>query len=88
MATDHLPPGDGERAALTLATPANDNWGVCSDWQTPAEALQAIRRMKAALERKLAADFTLRQSPEYRQDWEIVVAMEKCALWHHYGVRA
>jgi len=68
-------------------TPDNDNWGVASPWQTPAEALQSIRRMKDEMRQELAADFTLRSCPEHRQIWECLLAAEKCALWHYYGVR-
>lgn len=72
---------------LTPPVPDNDNWGVASSWETPAEALQNIRRMKARVRQELAADFTLRASPKHRQYWDILIAMEKCALWHYYGVR-
>lgn len=65
----------------------NDNWGVCSEWQTPAEALQKIRRMKAEMRRELAADFSLRSCPKHRMIWESLHAAEKCALWHYFGVR-
>ena len=65
----------------------NDNWGVCSWWQTPAEALQMLRRTKDEMRRELAEDFTLRSCPKHRMLWECVHAAEKCALWHYYGVR-
>jgi hypothetical protein len=65
----------------------NDNWRLMPDWRTPAEFMQWIRRDKERLRRKLAADFTLRSNPQYRLDWDILIAMEKCALWHCYGVR-
>ena len=77
--------GVGE--TIPLPTPDNDNWGVASSWQTPAEALQKVRRMKDEMRRELAADFTLRASPTHRQIWESLLAAEKCALWHYYGVR-
>jgi len=73
--------------AFTVPTGDNDNWGVASSWETPAEALQKIRRMKDEMRRELAADFTLRACPKHRQVWECLLAAEKCALWHYYGVR-
>jgi hypothetical protein len=65
----------------------NDNWTVASSWETPAEALQKLRRMKGEMRRELAADFTLRACPKHRRIWESLLAAEKCALWHYYGVR-
>jgi hypothetical protein len=73
--------------ALSLPTPDNNNWTVASSWQTPAEALQKLRRIKDEMRRELAADFTLRACPKHRRIWESVLAAEKCALWHYYGVR-
>jgi hypothetical protein len=78
-------PGVGEM--IPLPEPANDNWGVASSWQTPAEALQQLRRMKVEMRRELAADFTLRACPKHRQIWESLLAAETCALWHYYGER-
>lgn len=72
---------------LTPPVPANDNWGVASSWQTPAEALQQIHRMMDEVRRELAADFRLRGCPTHRRHWETLIEMEKCALWHYYGVR-
>ena len=68
-------------------TPGNDNWGVCSDWQTPAEVMQWLRQRKGRLSRELAADARLWACPEHRLTRTITLAIEKCALWHHYGVR-
>lgn len=73
--------------AMTFPSPANDNWPMCSDWMTPAEALQILRRMKARLQKQLEEDFTRRHNAEFRQDWEVLVGAEKCTLWHYYGVR-
>lgn len=67
--------------------PANDNWGIASDWQTPAEAMQSIHRMQADMRRELVADFTLRSDPQHRQEWETLIEMEKCALWQFYRIR-
>lgn len=72
---------------VSLPTPGNDNWGVASSWQTPAEAVQKIRRMKDEMRRELAVDFTLRACPIHRRHWETLIEMEKCALWHYYGMR-
>lgn len=71
----------------SLPAPDNDNWGVAGNGQTPAEALQLIRRWKAQAKRELAADFSLRSCPEHRKTWDITLAMEKCALWIYYRVR-
>jgi hypothetical protein len=68
--------------------PANENGGVAPAWQTPAEALQDIRRMKARWKQELAADFRRRSCPKHRETWEILVAMEKCIRWHVYGERS
>ena len=68
-------------------TADNDNWGVAGNGQTPAEALQMIRRWKAQAKRELEADFSLRSCPEHRKTWEITLAMEKCALWIYWKVR-
>ncbi len=70
-----------------LPTADNDNWGVAGNGQTPAEALQLIRRWKAQAKQELAADFSLRSCPEHRKTWDITLAMEKCALWIYYRVR-
>ena len=83
------PPGSSTVAgeAASPPEPANDNWGVASDWRTPAETMQMIRRMKDEMRRELAADFTLRACPEHRKYWEILIEMEKCARWQLYGER-
>mgnify|MGYP001024809386 CR=1 FL=1 len=82
--------GDGPPQPGRFITPAahdNDNWGVAGNGQTPAEALQMIRRWKAQAKRELADDFSLRSDPEHRKTWEITLAMEKCALWIYWKVR-
>ena len=73
--------------SLSLPTPDNDNDGLAPPWQTPAEVLQQIRRMRDEMRRELAADFRLRTCPTHRRHWEILIEMEKCALWHYYGLR-
>ena len=71
----------------TPPTPDNQNIPMCSTWQTPAEALQKLRRMKAEMRRELAADFTLRSCPKHRTMWETLIGAERCTLWQYYGVR-
>jgi hypothetical protein len=72
----------------TPPKPDNDNWGVASKWQTPAEALQKIRRMKDEMRRELRADFRLRSCPTHRLHWDMLIEAEKCALWQFYGIRS
>lgn len=72
---------------ITPPVPDNDNWGVASSWQTPAEALQLIRRWKHRIRRELVSDPQLWRCPEHRLTRYIRYEMEKCALWHFYGVR-
>lgn len=67
--------------------PPNDNWRLMPDWRTPAEFLQRVRREKDRLRRELAADARLLTCPEHRRTWSIRLAMEKCCLWHYYGIR-
>lgn len=74
--------------AVTPPEPHNDNWGVASKWQTPAEALQKLRRMKEEMRRELRADFRLRADPTHRLHWTMLVEAEKCALWQFYGIRS
>jgi hypothetical protein len=72
---------------LMPVTPDNDNLRLIPDWRTPAEFFQWIRREKQRLRRLLAADFRLRSCPEWRRDWEVTLAMEKCGLYHLCGQR-
>ncbi len=65
----------------------NDNRRLMHDWQTPAEILQWIRQRKRRLHQEVAADARLWTCPEHRLTRSITLAMEKCALWHYYGVR-
>jgi len=73
--------------ALTPMQPDNDNWGVCSETKTPAEVMQWVRRRMARHCRELAANASLWHCPEHRLTRTITAAIEKCTLWHHYGVR-
>ena len=67
-------------------TADNDNLQVAASWQTPAEALQTIRSWKEQIRQELAADARLWDCPKHRLTREITLAMEKCALWHYYGI--
>jgi hypothetical protein len=67
--------------------PANSNGRLMEDWMTPAELLQWVRRTREEMRRELEADFSLRHCPKHRQDWESLHALERCTLWHYYGVR-
>ena len=69
----------------TTPAPDNDNWRLKPDWMTPAEFLQWLRREKERMQRELEADFRLRSCPKHRQDWDILVAIERCAS-HRYGI--
>lgn len=63
----------------------NDNWRLFSDWMTPAEFFQWIRRRKERLLRELAADFRLRSCPEHRLTWDVTIAMERCGRQRFHG---
>ena len=73
---------------LPPATPDNNNWPLMEPGRTPAEFMQWVRREKDRLRRELAADPGLLACPDHRLTREITLAMEKCCLWHYYGVRA
>lgn len=86
--TSHEPSQDAPFTWQAEPPPANnDNWGVASSWQTPAEALQWVRRRKLRLCRELSADARLWACHEHRLTRTIALAMEKCVLWHDYGIR-
>ncbi len=70
-----------------IPTPDNDNWRVAGNGQTPAEALQVIRRWKSRGKPEPAADFSLRACPEHRKTWDITVAVENWALWISSRIR-
>jgi hypothetical protein len=67
--------------------PDNDNWRLMHDWRTPAEFMQWVRQRKERLRREVQADERLLTCPDHRLTWDIALAMEKCCLWHYYGVR-
>ena len=68
---------------LTLPKPENDDFPVAAPWQTPAEAIQMIRRWIQEMRQELATDFTLRSCPEHRRKLDRMLAMEQCVRWHH-----
>ena len=72
---------------FTPPVPANENLLLLPDWMTSAEALQRIRRTMDEMRRELAADFRLRSCPKHRRQWDELIAIERCTLWHCYGVR-
>lgn len=65
----------------------NDNMELSPPWRTPAETLQLIRRYRARTVRQLAADSRLWACRDHLLLRTIPLAMERCALWHFYGVR-
>lgn len=67
--------------------PDNENKLLMEPWMTPAEFMQWLRQTREDMRRELAADFSLRHRPEYQREWEVLNAMERCCLWHYYGVR-
>jgi len=67
--------------------PDNDNWRLMDEWETPAEFMQWVRQEQERLTRELAANERLLTCPKHRLTREIRQAMEKCCLWHYYGVR-
>lgn len=71
-----------------LPQPDNDNWDLAPAWQTPAEVIQRIRRMKEEMRQELRADFRLRTDPKHRMYWESLLGLEQCALWKFYGIRS
>lgn len=73
--------------AFTTPKPDNNNWRLLSDWETPAEFMQWVRKEKERLRREVAEDPSLLACSEHRLTLDITLAMEKCALLHCYGVR-
>jgi hypothetical protein len=67
--------------------PDNTNWLLMNESRTPAEFMQWVRSEKRRLRREIAADPKLLTCPKHRLTWDITLAMEKCCLWHYYGVR-
>jgi hypothetical protein len=68
-------------------TPDNDNWGLKEDCITPAEFMQWVKRTRAEMRGELQANSSLWQCPTHRRHRTVLDAMERCALWHYYGVR-
>ena len=67
--------------------PDNENKRLMEPWMTPAEFMQWLRQTREEIRRELAADFSLRICPECRREWDVLNAMERCCLWHYFGVR-
>jgi hypothetical protein len=67
-----------------LPSPANENLVVKPDWQTPAEALQLVRRWKERSLREHQERRALWHCSAARLDWEIARALERCLLWTYY----
>lgn len=67
--------------------PDNENRRLFSADTTLEECMQWIRREKMRLAREVNADPRLMTCPEHQLTWRITLAMERCALWHYYGVR-
>lgn len=73
--------------AFSVPKRDNDNMELAPPWQTPAEVLQLLRRVKREMQEELKADFTLRTCTEYQQRWELLRGAEQFALWLYYGIR-
>jgi hypothetical protein len=71
-------------AACPLPTAGNDNGGICAEWQTPAETLRFIRRVRGEMRRELIADFRLRSCPKHRMIWESLNMAEACLKWQYF----
>jgi hypothetical protein len=72
---------------MPMPRPDNNNWRLMESWMTPAEFMQWVRNRKQRLEREITAEPRLLTCPKHRLTREIALAMEKCCLWHYYGVR-
>lgn len=70
--------------SLDLPSPANENLRVKSDWMTPAEALQTVRRIKRRLQRENLEDRVLFMSAHKRRVWDEVLVCEQCLLWKYF----
>lgn len=69
------------------AEATNDNFPVKAHWQTPAEAVPTIRGWRREMREELRAGFSPRACREHRRRWDLMHAMEKCALRVHFRVR-
>jgi hypothetical protein len=78
----HLMVGD-----LKLRLPDNNNLRLMDESETPARFMRWVRQEEERLDRELTADHRLLSCPKHRLTREINRAMEKCCLWHFYGVR-
>ena len=65
----------------------NDNMPVKAEWMTPAEALQAICRIKRRLTAENIKNFALFHSAARRKIWDEVNACEQCLRWMYFRER-
>lgn len=65
----------------------NDNLRVLSEWMTPAEVLQWVRREKVRLCREVASDPRLWFCPEHRRTWNARLGIEAIVIRQYYGGR-
>jgi hypothetical protein len=68
----------------TPPTPANDNRRVLATDETPADGLAAAARARRRLLAALLASPGLELTPGWRQDWDEVLAFERCVCWRYY----
>jgi len=71
-------------ASVVLPGYANDNNKVKSDWMTPPEALQLIRRIKQKLQMENIESQALFYSAPRRRLWDEIHACEQCLLWKYF----
>ena len=69
-----------------LSPPENDNRRLKSDWMTPAEVMQWVRREKERLSRAVAQDARLWSCPKHRWEWDMTIGIEKMTLCLYYGL--
>lgn len=63
---------------------ANENLPLKSEWMTPSEALQAVKRIKRRLQRENFEDQVLFTSARKRRAWDEVQVCERCLLWKYF----
>ena len=74
----------GKASAFTI--PANENLKVKADWMTPAEALQAVQRIKRRLQDENLRTHALLKSENRRRIWDEVLACEECLRWQYFRI--
>ena len=73
-----------EKRSLHAAKAANENLLVKADWMTPAEALQAVLKIKQKLLLENYLTFSLFHSAARRKVWDEVNACEQCLRWMYF----